>query len=304
MIKDSGASDELGSQANTSLRTGAIVGAYGMRLDLGSTAVRAGRLPLISADHWPRWTVEHVDASGYERPSETTLDDDQATVLQANGVWTTAERAAQRVTLFMPADEPEESIVHPYFAASAAVAAHWRGALAFHAAAVVIDGEAWGIIGDKGAGKSTFVAALNDAGLPVLTDDLIVIEHERALVGPRFVDLRGSAARHFKAAEDIGRVGLRRRHRLPLGPSPDSAPFRGWFTLSWGDAYATTPVAPHERLAALMPALKVRIAPTAPRDLFALTTLPVFDVCRPRTFDGLGRTIDLLVATASAARAD
>lgn len=274
-----------------------------MRLDFDSIEMREGRLPLVSAHTWPTWSLQRVDAAGHERPSETTLDDDHATVLQANGVWTTATRAARQVRLFMPADEPDEAVIHPYFAASAAVAAHWRGALAFHAGAVVVDGEAWGIIGDKGAGKSTFVAALSDAGLQVLTDDLIVIEHGQALIGPRFVDLRAGAARRFAAAEDVGRVGLRRRYRLPLGPAPASAPFRGWFTLTWGDDFSTMPVAPHERLAALMPALKVRVTPTAPRDLFALTTLPAFDVRRPRSFDGLGRSIDMLVAAASKARA-
>ena len=45
-----------------------------------------------------------------------------------------------------------------------------------HATAVVVDGEAIALVGDCGYGKSTLAAALAARGLPILTDDLLVLE--------------------------------------------------------------------------------------------------------------------------------
>ena len=50
------------------------------------------------------------------------------------------------------------------------------GAAAMHAAAVEIDGRAVLFLGDGGAGKSTLVAGMLLAGLPLLADDISVLE--------------------------------------------------------------------------------------------------------------------------------
>lgn len=48
-----------------------------------------------------------------------------------------------------------------------------------HATAVVVDGEAIAFVGDCGYGKSTLAAAFVARGLPVLSDDLLVLESQR-----------------------------------------------------------------------------------------------------------------------------
>jgi hypothetical protein len=47
-----------------------------------------------------------------------------------------------------------------------------------HATAVVVDGEAIAFVGDCGYGKSTLAAAFVARGLPVLSDDLLVLESQ------------------------------------------------------------------------------------------------------------------------------
>jgi hypothetical protein len=50
-----------------------------------------------------------------------------------------------------------------------------RGVTCLHASAAVVDGRAFGVVGGGGAGKSTSAAILARMGLPVLTDDLLVL---------------------------------------------------------------------------------------------------------------------------------
>jgi hypothetical protein len=59
-----------------------------------------------------------------------------------------------------------------------AMAAHSAGALALHASAVSIEGEAIALLGPKHAGKSTLALALVKAGARLLTDDTLVVRVE------------------------------------------------------------------------------------------------------------------------------
>jgi hypothetical protein len=54
-----------------------------------------------------------------------------------------------------------------------------RGIEPLHGTVVVVDGEAVGLLGDCGLGKSTLAAALLQRGCRVLTDDLIVVKRRR-----------------------------------------------------------------------------------------------------------------------------
>lgn len=53
---------------------------------------------------------------------------------------------------------------------------HQRGLFPLHASTVVQNGQAIAIAGPSGSGKSTLAAALGDAGLPVIGDDICVVE--------------------------------------------------------------------------------------------------------------------------------
>lgn len=55
----------------------------------------------------------------------------------------------------------------------------WRGILALHAAAVVMDERAVGFLSHSQAGKSTLAAALVKAGWPFLSDDILAVSLSR-----------------------------------------------------------------------------------------------------------------------------
>lgn len=65
-----------------------------------------------------------------------------------------------------------------------------RGLLPLHGSAVVIDGRAYGIVGESGAGKSTLAAAFLQAGYRLASDDVIALRFEpgsdRPLVIPSY----------------------------------------------------------------------------------------------------------------------
>jgi hypothetical protein len=88
-----------------------------------------------------------------------------------------------------------------------------RGLLSLHAAVVDVDGEVVAIAGDRGAGKSTTVAALAQRGHAALCDDVALVEfrEEGAWTTPywRAVHLLEDAAR---------RLGLDYDDLPPLGP--------------------------------------------------------------------------------------
>jgi hypothetical protein len=275
----------------TTQRSRPGAGCYGFRL----VGVEAARELLVEApDSWPALELRHepltpggpeLDSVGPER-AELTL----------HGGWATIERAPARVTFRLPAAPPARDLVHPYLAPVAAVAARWAGRESFHAGAMIAGGEAWAILGDKESGKSTTLAHLALRGLDVVADDLLVIDVDGALAGPRCIDLRAGSAAHLGAGEPLGVVGVRERWRLPLGPVPPRIPLRGWITLAWDDEIAVDALRGPERMLALLPFRSVQLVPGAPQDLLDFSSLPVLRLRRPRRWDALDAAADRLLA--------
>ena len=102
-----------------------------------------------------------------------------------------------------------------------------------HASAVAHDGGVFAFTGPSAAGKSTLIAALGRAGLPMFCDDTLVLDlsdpdriiclpgHKRLKLTPAAIELTG--ARHEeRVARDLDKYyarpagGRRRRRRLPL----------------------------------------------------------------------------------------
>ena len=130
----------------------------------------------------------------------------------------------------------------------------WLGREGFHGGGIVVDGGVWAVLGDKTAGKSTTLAWLARAGVGVVSDDVLIVDGETVLAGPRSIDLREEAAERLGTGELIGRVGARDRWRVTLAPIAAELPLRGWITLEWGEAVAVEPIRGAERLRALLPA--------------------------------------------------
>ena len=92
---------------------------------------------------------------------------------------------------------------------------------------------------------------LRERGIPILTDDLLVISGATALAGPRCLDLRKSAAEHFASGRYLGVVGTRERWRVDLDAVPPETPFAGWVLLDWAPTIGFRAPPPAERLSAL-----------------------------------------------------
>jgi hypothetical protein len=267
----------------TTPRTYRPAGCYGFRIE---GVPDAADLLTAAPPDWPELRLEHASAAASEAPREDRLGPDRA-LLTMHGGWMAIDRSPARATFHLPEAPPDRDLVHPYLAPAAAVAARWAGRESFHAGAVLAGDGAWAVLGDKESGKSTTLAWLAATGLPVLSDDLLVVDGESALAGPRCVDLREASAARLGTGEPLGVVGVRERWRVGLGPVPPRAPLRGWVTLAWSDEIGVDTLRGPERMLALMPFRSVRVSPERPADLIALSGLPVLRLRRPRRWERL-----------------
>jgi hypothetical protein len=274
-------------------RRSRAAGCYGFRLE----GVAGARDLLVDAPpQWPALELRHSPLAG-EAPDVDRIGPDRAELVLHRG-WVELDRPDGRVT-FRTADRPRDGdLVHPYLAPAAAVAARWTGRDSFHAGAVVVGGGAWAVVGDKENGKSTTLAWLALHGHAVLSDDLLIVDGDAALAGPRCIDLREEAAARLGVGEPLGTVGIRERWRLALDAVPARVPLCGFVTLAWDRDVALEPLRGAERLLALLPGRTVRLVPTRPAEMVDLSSLPVWRLRRPRRWDALpetaGRLLDAL----------
>ena len=265
------------------------LGAYGLCLpDLPDAA----ELLLEAPASWVDWRIERVAGGG--APSEL-VEPDRARLRAEPDGWVEIEREAARARFHFPTPPADREMVHPYLAATAGVIARWRGLQCFHAGAIVVDGRAWALLGDKGAGKSSLLAQLASLGVPVLTDDVLVVRGTQAMAGPRCIDLRPASAAVLGGAAPLGVVGTRERWRLPLGPVDAEVPLGGWICLAWGED-GIEPLSAGETLAAIFASLLLRLEPTDPGALMDLVTLPSLVLRQRQRIEELGRTAERLLA--------
>ena len=273
------------SNLHPSLTTGQTsrpAGCYGFRL----TGLRGARGLLVDAPlEWPALELRHTPPDG-QGPLFDLIGAERAQIVLRRG-WVELDRPTGVVTFHMAPTPPDRDLVHPYLAGAAAVAARWAGRESFHAGAVVIGGGAWAMLGDKENGKSTTLAWLALNGHPVLTDDLLVLDGDAALAGPRCIDLRRESSERLGVGESLGVVGQRERWRFALDGVAPAVPLRGFVTLAWDETLAVEPLRGTERLLALFPGRSVRLAPARPADLIDLSSLPVWRLRRPRRWDVL-----------------
>jgi hypothetical protein len=266
-------------------------GAYGLHL-IGLED--AEELLVPAAESWPR--IEVSAKVGDVSPTRQWARRDGARLRLPSGGQVEVDWTRRTALFTLPRPVGAAELVHPYLATVAAVACHRDGREGFHAAAVTAGGGAWAIVGDKGAGKSSLLAVLALRGLPVVADDVVVLDDRgRALAGPRFIDLREGAARELGTGTSIGVVGARERFRMTAGPVSPATPLRGFVRLEWGDELALTPVGPARRLQELYPQRIARLEPADARPMLELSTLPMLELRRPRDWRGAGAAADLLL---------
>jgi len=235
--------------------------------------------------------VRRREGSG--RPSEFVRERCARVRSEPDG-WVELDRDRRTSTVTLPGPAGDRELVHPYLASTAGVAAHWHGQQSFHAGAVVVNGAAWGLLGERGAGKSSLLAQLALDGVPVLADDVLVVRRLSALAGPRCIDLREEPAAKLGVGEALGVVGRRSRWRMKIGPVSPEVPLAGLVRLAWGEP-AVTAMPPQERLTALLASRSLRVDLADPDGLLELLTVPMHALSRPRDFGQLAGSAQQLL---------
>jgi hypothetical protein len=265
-------------------------GAYGFRL-LGLDGARSLLVPAPAA--WPLLEVAvAADAPG---PPSDRVGPDRAELKLLTGGWVGIDRSPGRAVYHLPRRVDDGSLVHPYLAPVALIAARWLGRESFHAGAFVVDGGVWALLGDKEAGKSTTLAWMATHGHLVVCDDALVLDGSTALAGPRSIDLRAEPAQRLGIGEPLGTVGVRERWRVPLAPVPAELPFRGWVSLEWGDEVSVEPLRGAARLPALIPHRGVRLEPPRPESLIEYAALRHLVLHRPPGWGSLREGVERLL---------
>ena len=200
-----------------------------------------------------------------------------------------------RAILTAPSLPQADEIVHPYLSSLGAMTAYLIGEESFHAGAVVLDGGAWAIVGEREAGKSSTLASFAARGIPIVCDDMLVLHGRTALAGPRSIDLRGDASESLGLGEAIGVVGTRERWRMRVAPIEPELELRGWIFLEWADELEVVPVPVSQRLERLGRARGALLPPTKPAAVLELARLPGFALRRPRDLGLLPTALDAIV---------
>jgi hypothetical protein len=264
-------------------------GAYGLHL-AGLSSI--DELLVDAPPEWP--TTEIAVERGSIDGITEHLDESRGTIVFSDAV-ARVERTPPRAVFRFAAEPVLDAIVHPYLAPAAGLLAHWRGREALHAGAFVHEGAAWGLVAERGGGKSSTLARLALDGLPVMADDLLVIDGLHAFAGPRAVDLREGPARELGVGDHLGVLGTRSRWRLRLPVVPCATPLRGWVFLDWGTSLSAEEVPAADRLERLGAQRMIRRRPVDPSALLRLASLPAVVIRRPQSWATLRETTRLLL---------
>jgi hypothetical protein len=269
------------------------LGAYGIRLRGLEEA--ADLLVEVGPDA-PEYAVSAALGEA-EAPGEE-VGEQHARLRLRSGGEIAIDRAGRRVRFRVPHPVRPDELVHPYLAPAAAVIARWMGRESMHAGAFAAGGQALGVVGTREAGKSSTLAWLAQAGVDVLCDDMLIVDGDAPVAGPRSIDLRADAAERLGVGEPIGMTGARERWRLRLGPTAGRPVLRGWVFLAWADRVAVRSLPAAERLARLAAERGLRLPPARPDALLELTSLPAWELSRPRDWGSLPEAADRLLELA------
>jgi hypothetical protein len=244
----------------------------------------------------PEITLTWRQASALSDVRES--DEQRAVIAYRRGGSMIVTREPAAVWFGVPEPVPGAAIIHPMSTLPLSVFSRWAGRMTLHGGAFVHDGGAWGICGEQTAGKSSALALLGSRGVPILSDDLIVVDGRDVLAGPRCVDLRPDVAAHFPTAEPLGVIGRRERYRLPTVEAPPRAPLRGIFLLDWAAGEpSVTPLGMQERLKLLYGQQYTTVFQKPDeRIVVELLDVPMYRFARPRDWDAAENSTDALLA--------
>lgn len=266
------------------------VGAYGFKIN---SEVDLSRWLIKAPDPWPSIHLDVQTGQPENLPEEDEVLEEVARFPFENGGLLTVDARSSSALLRSPNEVAPDALLHPGLALVAAVFSRWRLEESFHAGAFIKDGKAWGVCGDRGTGKSTLLATLARRGIPVISDDLLVIRNGTGLAGPRCIDLReGNPAIPVDA--EPARYGD--RSRILLAPCPPATPMGGWILLETANDVSISSIPPHERLKELA-AHRYWLLPTnAPAAFLDSAVLPMYRLGRPHDWERQDEGIDALLS--------
>jgi hypothetical protein len=271
-------------------------GAYGLRI-VGLPD--AGSLLAPASPDWP--LIDVAVEVGELEAHEEQLHDDRARLRLKTGGWIELRRDPGRARYIVPAPLTTDVLVHPYLAPAAAVFTHWHGREGVHGGALAIGGTAWGVVGDRLGGKSSLLAALAVNGTDIVCDDVLVIDGRIAYPGPRTIDLREDAAAALEVGEPLPDSGTRERWRLRLGALDRQLTLGGWLFAEWADELELRRLPASETLARIYRNRSITVAPKDPTAFLQLSSLPAWELRRPRSWASLPETLELLLGVLATA---
>lgn len=273
-------------------------GAYGLRLT--GLAEPSGLHEAVRGA--PVVRVEFV--STHPIPTGQRIEDDQRFEDSlATGHVLVADRAATSTRILGPEVGPAEQ-THPFLAQVARVHNRWLGRACLHGGVFEVDGRAWIVLGAREAGKSSLLAELARRGVPVLADDLAVVDTHgtpTVFAGPTSVDLRSALPGDHQELTPV-RGGTRLRLTVP--PSSWSAVLGGWILPRWAGQLCLTRLSASQLLPRLAQAQRDR--PPAlwdPLQLLELAARPGWAWERPRSWSSAQAAVDALLDAVSSAPA-
>ena len=265
--------------------------AFGFRI----AGVASRGLPKARCPEWPALHVRQCIRTTSEPEAKSYHSEEGARLRLGGGDSLSLDRAHQSATYVTANVIDEDVLVHPWLAPAAGLMAQWLGREAFHAGAFLAGDGAWALTGTNEAGKSSILAALALAGLPVLTDDLLIVDEAGlAYAGPRCIDLRHLQLFGGDLPERVRLVRDGTRHRFDLPATEVAAPLRGWFFLEWGARVEAVPCEARARFGGLIAQRRWATEPIDSHILLELASLPGWTLRRPKGRRHMTALLDLL----------
>lgn len=254
------------SQRPTNADTAVDTAAYGVRLN---GDLPADLLAVRGAGCWPALDVlcANEPSGDPATVSLSLLDGTHVSLDEANAI-----------VRFCPAPGYDE-LVHPLLSVAAWMRARSMGREVLHAGAFAGTHGAWLVLAAKEGGKTTLLAQLHAAGVPVIADDLAILDNGKVFAGPRCLDLRADMAERLALGRPVRRDA---RHRVTLPPIDAEHRIAGVIELRWSDRESLDLIPGGERLRRLQAESGHRPR-RDPSELLELATLPYYCLSRPRS---------------------
>lgn len=192
-----------------------------------------------------------------------------------------------------------------------------RGSLVLHGSMVLVDGEGYGILGDKGAGKSTLAAHLRNRGHLLVTDDLIPVDLAGDAVTTRsgypqiglWSDSAGSIGLDPDELPRVNSLFDKRSFAVPGGFYEGKVPVKYLFVLEDSGTPEILRLGPRESFIEVVKNTYLNrylraLNQTAEhfRQCEAIVrSVPVFRVLRPRRFEMLPQVTEMIESAGAAA---